>query len=652
LRGDESQGDATVKRMRPKGPNVKKTAQKVVAGPKDRRLQPPSKAIAASFKGQTKEPTTENLATDPTGARSRPRDREGQLKQLSLALTAAKVMANQIAARLAEVDARTAAQAFEEAQRAVMQVELQAELAELRERVEEFETLDASAVGVATGRRRASAPFRETVITNVPPGARILVMSNGDSALLDLRSRKAQHFPQDSQGAFSGTQPASNLAAIAQLEAWRYRFVEPGYLAIPQAQFWWLEHYDQFARHLERRYTLVHRSETAIVYRLTAGPDPTWQAQLEELFAVFSACFDRDAAVLDWGSGLDIAKHFPEIAVFSPPNSSMRELPYLDGSVDVVVVRAHDKTAITEARRVAGAAVAQTSNASLQVEWVAGGRSSLPSISIVIPSYNGIGFTEPCIRSLIETVPAWLDAEFVVVDDCSTDGTHERLAVLARHEPRLRVLRNEVNSGFLMTCNRGAFDSRGEIVLWLNNDTLALPGWLPPLLGTFRQRPDAGAVGGKLLFPDGRLQEAGGVVFSDGRSANVGKWFPDPSDPLFDYVREVDYVSGAHLAFRRSFLELVGGFDESYRPIYCEDTDICFKVRQLGLKVYYQPESAIIHIEGGTSGTDESAGDKRYQTLNREVFAARWIDELRLQPTYPNRFDLSTLHRLAVRGET
>jgi GT2 family glycosyltransferase len=579
---------------------------------------------------EARESTIRKVRGDLESAQIKLRDREEQLTQLSQAVAAA---------------AR---------QQSLERVELRAELQELSERVEEYESLQPGDSSAAIARRRASEPFRETVMAVVPPGAVVFVASSGDEALLNLRSRRAQHFPQDGFGKYSGVLPASSLAAIARLEAVRYRAFDSPYFAIPREQFWWLDRYEQFARHLNRRYVPIHHSENAIVYHLAGGSQSgsIWHAHLEDLVQVFSAAYDREPAVLDWGSGLDVGAHFPEIAVFSPSGGIESNLPYLDATIDVVVIPAGDDAALAEARRVASVAIAQASQGSLDVEWRVAIRSLLPSVSIVIPSYNGIEFTEACVRSLIDTVPAWLDAEFVVVDDCSTDETQDRLAVLARTERRLRVLRNEVNSGFLMTCNRGAFEARGEIVLWLNNDTLALPGWLPPLMRMFRERPDVVGVGGKLIFPDGRLQEAGGVVFSDGRAANLGKWYPDPSDPLFDYVREVDYVSGAHLAFRRSFLEQVGGFDERYRPIYCEDTDICFKARELGLRVLYQPESAIIHIEGGTSGTDESKGDKRYQVLNREVFTTRWADALRRQPTYPNRFDLSTLHRLAVRGQT
>ncbi len=573
-----------------------------------------------------------------------------KVTRLKASVAAAGADADSLSERLRKLELRAIQKEAMAELESRARAEADTEVRELRERMDEFETISPDELPALVARRRASDGFRRLIFETVPAGAPVIVISGGEDGWLALRSRRSAHFPQGPDGAYQVTPPASSLAAIAHLETLRYGFDEPLYLGIPAVQMWWLDAYEHFARHLDRYYVALRRSEGGVVYDLRASSSRsiTWQAQLEDALDRFAACFDREAAVLDWNSGLRIASHFPEAAIFSPPDPSATTLPYLDGSVDLVVTGPVANSA-SEARRVAAKAVIHRDGERLQIDWMVRANGTLPSTSIVIPSYNGIRFTEPCVRSLIETVPTWIDGEFVVVDDCSTDDTQERLAKLAAVEPRLRVLRNDVNSGFLMTCNRGARESRGEIVLWLNNDTLAMPGWLPPILRTFRQHADAAAVGGKLIFPDGRLQEAGGVVFSDGRSANFGKWHSDPADPLFDYVREVDYVSGAHLAFRRSVLDRLGGFDDRYRPIYCEDTDICFRVRELGMKVYYQPESAIVHIEGGSSGTDESKGDKRYQVANRETFVARWSDALRAQPAYPNRFDLSTLHRLAVR---
>jgi GT2 family glycosyltransferase len=289
-----------------------------------------------------------------------------------------------------------------------------------------------------------------------------------------------------------------------------------------------------------------------------------------------------------------------------------------------------------------------TSVGAAHIEWLCDGVAEpLPTTSIIIPSYNGISLTEDCLRALAESLPADFRGEIIVVDDCSTDDTAVRLEAWQQKEPRLRVVRNPQNCGFLVTCNNGASAATGDVIILLNNDTLPQRGWLEPLLRLLRERPDAGAVGGKLVYPDGRLQEAGGIVFSDGSAANFGKGEHAVDDPLFNYVREVDYVTGALIATRRELFNSLGQLDTRYRPIYYEETDYCFRLREHGYKVYYHPESVVIHLEGVTCGTDLNTGPKRYQLVNRAKFQERWAEALKRQPPPPARYDMSTWHELA-----
>ncbi len=130
-----------------------------------------------------------------------------------------------------------------------------------------------------------------------------------------------------------------------------------------------------------------------------------------------------------------------------------------------------------------------------------------------------------------------------------------------------------------------------------------------------------------MLYPDGRLQEAGGVVFADGSGWNYGK-FESPDDPRFAYLRDCDYVSGAAIAIPRALFAQVGGFDTRYAPAYYEDTDLAFAVRAAGKRVLYQPAARVIHVEGATAGTDPNAGMKAYQTRNRARFADARSDAL------------------------
>jgi GT2 family glycosyltransferase/glycosyltransferase involved in cell wall biosynthesis len=245
-----------------------------------------------------------------------------------------------------------------------------------------------------------------------------------------------------------------------------------------------------------------------------------------------------------------------------------------------------------------------------------------PRCTILVPVFGKWRHTYACLRSVLRNTQG-VRYEVLVLDDHSPDETL-RLAEIVHG---VRFVRHAENLGFLRNCNEGAKQARGETLLFLNNDTCVEPGWLAALHEVLDQDPAAGLVGARLLDADGRLQEAGGIVWHDGSGWNYGRG-ADPSLPEYGYRKESDYCSGACILIPSSLWRALGGFDERFAPAYYEDTDLAFAVRAAGRKCVHQPRAAVVHLEGVSHGTDVGSGMKRYQELNRAKFAAKWAAEL------------------------
>ncbi|HNV86592.1 MAG TPA: glycosyltransferase [Candidatus Omnitrophota bacterium] len=250
-----------------------------------------------------------------------------------------------------------------------------------------------------------------------------------------------------------------------------------------------------------------------------------------------------------------------------------------------------------------------------------------PTVSIMIPVFNQPQLTYQCLRAVACHTNQQC-AEVILADNGSGRETRRMLSRVSG----VKILRNRKNTGFVSSCNRAAKKARGKYLVFLNNDTEVRDGWLDALLEVMRQRKDCGAAGVKLVYPDGRLQEAGGIVFSDGSACNYGNG-DSPDDPKYNFTRKVDYCSAAALMVRKNLWDVIGGFDTRYAPAYYEDTDLCFEIRKRGYQVYYQPKSVVIHHEGATAGRSLQHGIKRFQEINRGKFSEKWKEILGRQ--YP-----------------
>lgn len=245
-------------------------------------------------------------------------------------------------------------------------------------------------------------------------------------------------------------------------------------------------------------------------------------------------------------------------------------------------------------------------------------------VSVIIPVRNKVEFTRQCLASIQRTSPT-IKHEVIVVDNASDDGTAELLEKLSE-KGMVTSVRNDPPLPFAASCNRGAGLAKGKYLLFLNNDTVALPGWLEELYHPISQEPDIGAVGAKLLYPDETIQHAG-VAFHCFQRSNVAspyhifRAFPR-QHPAVNQVREFQVVTGACLMTPRSVFEELGGFDARYTNCY-EDVDYCLNLRSRGYRVLYVPSAELIHYEGQTSGRDDAIA------ASRVVLQEKWGDRLK-----------------------
>ncbi|MBP1583609.1 MAG: glycosyltransferase [Victivallales bacterium] len=246
--------------------------------------------------------------------------------------------------------------------------------------------------------------------------------------------------------------------------------------------------------------------------------------------------------------------------------------------------------------------------------------NDLPLTSIIIPVYNNLEYTLKCLQSIYD-IKSQSPFEVIVVDDCSTD---DYVSELRRQYPQVRLLRNEKNSGFLLTANHGARGAKGEYILFLNNDTEVISGWLDELTTALYNHPEAGMIGSQLIHTQtGTLQESGNLICKNGEMLPLGRGC-EPDHPEFSYFREVDFVSAASIILRKSVFDKMNGFDTTFAPAYFEDPDLGLRLQAAGYKNYVMPLSRVMHIEMASYGNTLNSHCER----NRQIFLERWKDYL------------------------
>jgi GT2 family glycosyltransferase len=244
-----------------------------------------------------------------------------------------------------------------------------------------------------------------------------------------------------------------------------------------------------------------------------------------------------------------------------------------------------------------------------------------PLVSIIIPVFNNLQITLECLASISQFTSSDISYEVIVADDSSTDGSFNTL----KNINNIKIFKNGENIGFIKNCNKALKQASGKYVLFLNNDTQVTRGWLGHLLRTYESYPNAGIVGPKFIFPNGRLQEAGATFDYDLNAIMIG-FNENPDQNRFSYVRKVDYVSGACLLIRADLIRKLSGFSEEFLPFYCEDSDLCLRVKKAGFEVYLNPNAIVIHKLSETMNQLQNDIKARSISKNLVTFKKKWFD--------------------------
>lgn len=257
-----------------------------------------------------------------------------------------------------------------------------------------------------------------------------------------------------------------------------------------------------------------------------------------------------------------------------------------------------------------------------------------PRASVVVLAWRLTGPLLTCLSSLVASRPTTA-YELVLVLNGASDDVRQ---TVADGVCGARVVDSAVNLGFGVGANLGAHHARGEHILLLNDDTEVQPGWLDQLVAAADADPRIAMVSSTLLFPDGRLQQAGCRLMASADVMEFGQGLPELT-PELARQRDVDFAGGAAALVRRSAFEQAGGFDPVFDPAYYEDVDLSLRLRALGWRVVYEPSAVAIHHVSSSTATDLHFRTFAVQRAGR-IFSSRWESVLTTAPSRNDPVDL------------
>ncbi len=252
--------------------------------------------------------------------------------------------------------------------------------------------------------------------------------------------------------------------------------------------------------------------------------------------------------------------------------------------------------------------------------------------TLIVVSYNKRPYTQACLQSLLDSHARAQPGpcEIIVVDNGSEDGTREVLAQIGQRAETLgigfTVIQNETNAGAPTARNQALEQAQGEQIAFLDNDVIVRSAnWLPTLRTRLEGEPRIGIVGPKLVFPfePFAVECAGCAISRSGRVQYVGRGEPRDA-PQYNEAREVQCLTSAVWLMKRELYDRLGGLDEIYNPLQYEDLDFCYRAREAGYQVWYEPAAEMYHFENTTGARSPDVNFPYVTIKNGLEFKRRW----------------------------